>query len=114
MKGFQKRVRDRAKLLDLPLAEVARRSGLSERRFGHYASGRSEPDLASLVRIAEALDATPDQLLGLGEQPADTTGTTTLTRRQIDATLRLLDDGGLRVTLATITALLEESRTSKR
>ena len=113
MKGFTTRIRERAKTLDLPLAEVARRAGLSERRFGHYASGRSEPNLTTLVRIAEALDTTPDQLLGLDRATLDK-GVASLTRRQIDAALRLLDERGLRVTLATVTALLEEAKGVKR
>ena len=113
MKGFTTRIRERAKTLDLPLAEVARRAGLSERRFGHYASGRSEPNLTTLVRIAEALDTTPDQLLGLDRATLDK-GVASLTRRQIDAALRLLDERGLRVTLATVTALLEKAKGVKR
>jgi transcriptional regulator with XRE-family HTH domain len=104
MKLFTKRVRERAKSIGLPLAEVARRAGLSERRFGHYASGRSEPDLASLIRIAEALDTTPNQLLGI-EDAVDTADD--VLRRQVSAAVRLLDDHGLRVTLATVTALIE-------
>ena len=112
MKGFTTRIRERAKTLDLPLAEVARRAGLSERRFGHYASGRSEPNLPTLVRIAEALDTTPDQLLGLDRSVAEKAAAS-LTRRQIDAALRLLDERGLRVTLATVTALLEDAKGGK-
>lgn len=44
-------------------AEVARRAGLSERRYGNYVSGRREPDLATLVRIASVLATTPNDLL---------------------------------------------------
>lgn len=45
--------------------EVARRCGLEERRYGHYASGRREPDLATLVHIASVLETSPNWLLGL-------------------------------------------------
>lgn len=47
-------------------AEVARRAGLSERRFGNYATGVREPDLATLVKIASVLGTTPNDLLGVG------------------------------------------------
>jgi transcriptional regulator with XRE-family HTH domain len=62
---FAKRLHERAKHLGISNAEAARRCALDERRFGHYASGRREPDLATLVRIAEALGTTPNWLLGV-------------------------------------------------
>ncbi len=46
-------------------AEVARRSGLTERRYSNYVTGIREPDLATLVRIAEVLRTTPNVLLGV-------------------------------------------------
>ncbi len=61
---FAKNIRNRAKELDLPNAEVARRLGLSERRYAHYVSGRNEPDLAMIIKIAKVLGATPHELLG--------------------------------------------------
>lgn len=69
MEVFSKNLRNRAAGLGIPNAEVARRSGLSERRYAHYVSGDREPDLATLVRIANALAATPNQLLGLEDAP---------------------------------------------
>ena len=68
MDVFATRLRERAADLGIAHAEVARRAGLSERRFGHYATGIREPDLATLVRIAEALQTRPDDLLGFGER----------------------------------------------
>lgn len=65
-----RRLQERAKQLGISNAEAARRVGLEERRYAHYASGRREPDLATLVRVAEALGTTPNWLLGI---PADTT-----------------------------------------
>ncbi|KQY76822.1 DNA-binding protein [Ensifer sp. Root142] len=63
----------RVPLLSLPAvqwhrpsnAEAARRVGLDERRYAHYASGRREPDLATLVRIADSLGTSPNWLLGV-------------------------------------------------
>jgi transcriptional regulator with XRE-family HTH domain len=70
MQLFAKRIRDRARELDLTDAEVARRAGLSERRYGYYVTGEREPNLATLVRICEVLAVTPnDVLLSDGRSP---------------------------------------------
>jgi transcriptional regulator with XRE-family HTH domain len=63
---FSKNLRRRAEELGISNAEVARRADLTERRYGNYVSGRREPDLATLVRIAHVLETTPDALLGFG------------------------------------------------
>lgn len=59
------RLKERAARLGISNAEAARRCGLDERRYGHYVSGRREPDLATLVRIATTLGTTPNWLLGV-------------------------------------------------
>ena len=68
MMVFANRLRERAAELGIAHAEAARRAGLSERRYGHYVTGVREPDLTTLVRIAEALQTRPDALLGFGER----------------------------------------------
>ncbi len=65
MDTFAKRLQERAKQLGISNAEAARRAGLDERRYAHYASGRREPDLATLVKIGDALGTTPNWLLGV-------------------------------------------------
>jgi len=60
---FAKRLRERARQLDLSDAEIARRAGLAERRYGHYVRGNREPDFATLLRICAVLDVTPNDLL---------------------------------------------------
>lgn len=60
---FASNLRRRAEELGISNAEVARRVGLSERRYAHYVSGKREPDLATLVRIAGVLGTTPNWLL---------------------------------------------------
>ena len=65
MEQFTNNLRGRVHELGLSFAEVARRCGLPERRFANYAAGAREPDLATLVKIAETLATTPDALLGL-------------------------------------------------
>ena len=66
MDAFADNLKRRAHELGISNAEVARRAGLSERRYGNYVSGRREPDLATLVRVAKVLETTPDALLGFG------------------------------------------------
>lgn len=63
MELFASNLRKRAEELGISHAEVARRAGLSETRYGNYVSGRREPDLATLVRIASVLATTPNELL---------------------------------------------------
>jgi transcriptional regulator with XRE-family HTH domain len=60
---FAKRLKERGRQLELSDAEVARRAGLSERRYGHYVRGIREPDFATMLRICRVLDVTPDALL---------------------------------------------------
>lgn len=67
MDSFADNLRRRAADLGISNAEVARRAGLTERRYGNYVSGRREPDLATLVRIALVLETTPNALLGFDE-----------------------------------------------
>ncbi|MBS0472142.1 MAG: helix-turn-helix transcriptional regulator [Proteobacteria bacterium] len=52
-----------ARDLGLSDAEVARRAGLAERRFGHYVTGLREPNLDALLRICRALGCSPNDLL---------------------------------------------------
>jgi transcriptional regulator with XRE-family HTH domain len=61
---FGQNLRQRARELELTDAEVARRSGLTERRYGHYVTGAREPDLATLLRICQILNSSPNELLG--------------------------------------------------
>ena len=63
MDAFAKRLRDRARELGLSDAEVARRAGLAERRYGHYTRGVRQPDFQTLLRICKVLGNTPNDLL---------------------------------------------------
>jgi transcriptional regulator with XRE-family HTH domain len=63
MSVFATRLRQRARQLHLPDAEIAHRAGLSERRYGHYVRGLREPDFATFLRICTALGLTPNELL---------------------------------------------------
>lgn len=63
MENFSSNLKKRAEQLGISNAEVARRVGLSERRYGNYISGTREPDLATLVKISSVLAASLDELL---------------------------------------------------
>jgi transcriptional regulator with XRE-family HTH domain len=67
MNQLGRRLRQAAQDLGLSDAEIARRSGLDGRRYGHYVTGAREPDLATLVRICAVLSKTPNDLLGFAE-----------------------------------------------
>jgi transcriptional regulator with XRE-family HTH domain len=69
MKIFGERLKQQAMHLGLSNAEAARRAGLAERRFNNYCNDEREPDLATLVRMAKALETTPDLLLGVQDLP---------------------------------------------
>lgn len=60
-------LRSRSVALGLTNGEVARRSGLNERRYGNYVTGRREPDLKTLLQLSKVLRTTPDELLGVRE-----------------------------------------------
>lgn len=68
MLPFASNLRRRAEELGISNAEVARRVGLSERRYANYVSGKREPDLATLLQIAKTLATTPNRLLGIDDE----------------------------------------------
>lgn len=65
MRGLGERLKERTRELGLTNSEVARRLGLSQARYSHYANDVHEPDLETLVRIAQTLGMSSDQALGL-------------------------------------------------
>jgi transcriptional regulator with XRE-family HTH domain len=90
-------LRRRAEELGLSHAEIARRVGVSERRYGHYVSGRNEPDLTTLLRIAAVLQTSPNHLLGFEAEPAPTPRQLNLTR--LLAAAHVMDDKELEITV---------------
>ena len=104
MEPFVKEVRRRAAALGITQSEIARRSGVSIRAFSHYLSERSEPNLATLVRIAEVLACTPNDLLGIGEATSPNNQDEQL-RQRIGARCRQLDGPALRLALVLIEAV---------
>ena len=63
--GWGERLRERGRALGLTDSEVARRLGLSQRRYSSYVNESREPGFADLLRICEVLRVTPDHVLGV-------------------------------------------------
>ncbi|MCW5684215.1 MAG: helix-turn-helix transcriptional regulator [Pseudolabrys sp.] len=84
-KTFGERLRLRLEALNMTNVELAKRSQISERSISHYLTGRSEPNLAGLVRIAKAAGTTPNELLGVGTEPEKSDKVTGLKKRLLAA-----------------------------
>lgn len=57
----------------LTVDEVAQKTGLSKAQLWSWESGRREPDLAALVKLADALDVSLDMLVrGKEKEPPKT------------------------------------------
>lgn len=109
---FASRLRARAAELGISHAEVARRSGLSERRYSHYVSGIREPDLATLVRIANVLQTTPNILLGIDEKRKSSTRSRLVDR--LNSAAEGVSDGDLEVVVLQVEALVGRHRRKGR
>jgi transcriptional regulator with XRE-family HTH domain len=107
-----KRLRERAHQLDLSDAEVARRAGLAERRYGHYVRNTHEPDYATLLRICEALDVTPNDLLPPASTPRQSAHERWLSR--LVGAGRMLSVDDLQLAVRQIEVLLEHRQAAKR
>jgi transcriptional regulator with XRE-family HTH domain len=94
---FAANLKKRAEELGISNAEVARRAGLSERRYGNYVSGRREPDLTTLVKIAKVLTTTPNDLLS--SNMATTAASELARQRAVAAITALRTDDLKRVTI---------------
>jgi len=109
---FAKRLRERARQLELSDAEVARRAGLAERRYGHYVRGLREPDFVTLLRICAVLDATPNDLLVADKGRRPTDHDRWLSR--LVAAGRKLDLTDLKLAVRQTEALIEHRKAERR
>jgi transcriptional regulator with XRE-family HTH domain len=109
---FAKRLRERARQLNLSDAEVARRVGLAERRYGHYVRNTHEPDYATLVRICEALDVTPNDLLLPAPAARPSPQERWLSRLVGAGRMLSLDD--LQLAVRQVEVLLQQRQSAKR
>jgi transcriptional regulator with XRE-family HTH domain len=103
MDALARALRARAQELGLSHAAIARRIGMSERRYAHYVNGRNEPDLATLVRIAKALQTSPNELLGFTAETKRSKRT--LLRDRLSAAAGVMDDRQLEMTVVQAEAI---------
>lgn len=113
MDVFARKLKERAEQLSISNAEAARRCELDERRYAHYASGRREPDLATLVRIAQKLGTTPNWLLGLSTDGAEATRRSDMLDRLMAAG-QALPEGELSSLVIQAEALVTSSLVTSR
>lgn len=67
MKIFTERLKQIRKKRDLSQADLAEYLQCSRQSYAHYETGRSEPSLETLVKIATYLQCSLDYLLGLSD-----------------------------------------------
>lgn len=101
---FAANLKNRAAELGLSNAEVARRAGLTERRYAHYVSGDREPDLTTLVRIARVLQTSPNVLLQFDVAEVTSDGRQVLLHR-LAASAAVLGDHELRLLVVQAEAI---------
>src|SRR5262245_25539906 len=104
MDMFATNLRKRARELGVSNAEVGRRTGLTERRYGNYVTGRREPDLATLVRIARVLLTTPNALLGVND---DAESEADILRDKISSAVGVMDTADREVLAACAEAIVK-------
>jgi transcriptional regulator with XRE-family HTH domain len=112
MEPFATNLRRRAELLGITNAEVARRAGLTDRRYGNYVTGRREPDLSTLVRIATVLSISVDELIGMTPEK-DVKTTEEIFQERINSALRALKAEDLS-RLAVMIEALASSRMERK
>jgi transcriptional regulator with XRE-family HTH domain len=110
---FAQRLRERARQLELSDAEVARRAGLAERRYGHYVRGAREPDFETLLRICTVLDVTPNELL-LAEGKTQRPAAHDRWLSRLVAAARGLDADDVKLAARQIEALAEHRNTGRQ
>ena len=103
MQGMGKRLRARARALDLSDSEVARRVDLSQPRYANYVNDANEPDLGTFVRICRALATTPDEVLGFQEPPEPSERD--LLKARVDAATLSMPTPRLRIAAALLDTL---------
>jgi transcriptional regulator with XRE-family HTH domain len=104
MEMFATRLRQRARQLGISNSEAARRAGLDERRYQHYISGRSEPNLATILQIARALDTHPNDLLGVAAQSRGKMDRARLIKR-LQSAAKAMSDEALELTVVQAEAV---------
>ncbi|MFC5356539.1 helix-turn-helix domain-containing protein [Azospirillum himalayense] len=112
MQVLTTKLRERARELGLTDAEVARRAGLAEPRYGHYVAGTRRPDYDTLLRLCRVLGTSPNDLLGFESRPDQTDE-----RSQMESELlvhaRVLVDDDLSLAIKQVKLLIEHRRVKR-
>lgn len=61
---FCQKIKDKRKSLKLTQTDMALKLNVTQSAYSQYENGKIEPDLITLVKIADILDTTTDDLLG--------------------------------------------------
>lgn len=110
MMVFAENLRSRAFELGLSNAEVARRAGLAERRYANYVIGRREPDLSTLLKIAEILGSSVDDLL----RPREPSHKPNAVRDRLLAAIAVMDERDLEIFAVQAEAVVQSSPNRRR
>ncbi|MBS0242701.1 MAG: helix-turn-helix transcriptional regulator [Proteobacteria bacterium] len=110
MDTFAANLRTRIAELGLTQAEAARRCDLENRRFHHYLVGDREPDLSTLMRIAEMLGTTPDALLGIKATAPVDSDEASRHRAKLSAALVGMDLAALRLLTMLVDGVIAFTR----
>lgn len=110
MDTFANNLRKRIADLGLTQAEAARRCDLENRRFHHYLQGDREPNLTTLVRIAEKLGTSPDALLGAKPAAAVGSDEASRLRAKLSAATAGMDPPALRLLTVLVDGVIAYNR----
>lgn len=66
---INERIRKRRNELNLSQEYMAKQLGITRQGYGHYETGRNEPDINTLKRISDILDCSIDYLYGNTDNP---------------------------------------------
>lgn len=69
MTDFAENLRKFRKIKKYSQAELGRKLHYGSTTIANYESGRNEPSFRDLIRLAEVLDVTPNELLGIERNP---------------------------------------------
>ncbi|NBC33927.1 MAG: helix-turn-helix domain-containing protein [Alphaproteobacteria bacterium] len=109
MRVIARKLRQRAKDLGLSHAEIARRAGLAENRFGNYANDERLPDFEAIIRLSAVLDTTPNYLIGFEDIPGPEPGRAHWLAR-LQAAAAVLADEDLELAVKQIEVLIAHRR----
>lgn len=109
VRDWGERLRERARELGISDSEVARRVGMTQRRYSSYVNMAREPNYEDLLRVCAALGITPDHVLGVRPlEPRED-----VERRAVEA-LRRMPPKARELALAALEGMAESVRKKPR